>query len=277
MQALAQCQADANEARTTAQSRDGDLARANAQREVTEKIAASARADLSASQAELDGLRSQRAETEQRLRAFRQVTEKLQKMIDTGKLNVIMRGGRLIVKLPAEVLFPSGKAELSATGEGALGEVAGVLKEFTTRKWMIAGHTDNRPVTEAKYKNNRELSTARALNVTEYLVKSGMKPGTLVSAGYAEFDPVGNNGTPAGRQENRRIEIVLLPNIEELPQLLDKASGVASTSPAASAAPTPNLSPGGRSPCGRIGPRRARLVGWQWLRDATDSCALQPI
>ncbi|HEU4537620.1 MAG TPA: hypothetical protein VFS00_26050, partial [Polyangiaceae bacterium] len=88
LQALAQCQADATEARSTAQSRDGDLARANAEREVTEKIAASARADLSATQAELEGLRSQRVETEQRLAAFRQVTEKLQKMIDTGKLNV---------------------------------------------------------------------------------------------------------------------------------------------------------------------------------------------
>ncbi|HEU4534329.1 MAG TPA: OmpA family protein, partial [Polyangiaceae bacterium] len=117
--------------------------------------------------------------------------------------------------------------------------------------WMIAGHTDNRPVTEAKYKNNRELSTARALNVTEYLIKSGMKPNTLVSAGYAEFDPVGNNGTPAGRQENRRIEIVLLPNIEELPRLLDKASAVAPTSPSASAAAKLSRRPGSGRPPGR--------------------------
>ncbi len=218
-----------------AQSRGGDLARVNAElaqdklaRAETEKVAASIKADLSASQAELAELRQQRAETERRLTAFRQVTERLQKMIDTGKLTVLIRNGRMIVKLPAEVLFSSGKAELSPAGEGPLAAVASVLKEFNDRKWMIAGHTDSLPVSESSHKSNRELSTARALTVTEFLVKSGMKPNTLVSAGYAEFDPVAPNGSAAGRRENRRIEIVLLPNIEELPRLLDKASAVAS-------------------------------------------------
>jgi chemotaxis protein MotB len=237
--ALEQCRGEAETARASSRDRDGDLARVSAEleqdrlaRAETEKTAESVKADLSATRAELEGLRRQRAEAEQRLSAFRQVTSKLQRMIDTGKLDVVMRGGRMVVKLPAEVLFPSGKAELSPAGEGALGEVAGALKEFGSRKWMIAGHTDNRPVTEAKYKDNRELSMARALTVTEFLIKSGMRPHTLVSAGYAEFDPIGNNNTPAGRQENRRIEIVLLPNIEELPKLLDRASAAASAAPA---------------------------------------------
>jgi chemotaxis protein MotB len=237
MAAFAACEAEAK-------TRSDDLSRANAQlaegklaREESEKIAESAKADLSATHAELADLRQQRAETEKRLAAFRQVTSKLQKMIDTGKLNVVIRGGRMVVKLPAEVLFPPGKAQLSPAGEGALTEVAAVLKEFTDRKWMIAGHTDTTPVTESAYKNNRELSTARALTVTEFLTKAGMKPNTLVSAGYAEFDPVANNGSAAGRRENRRIEIVLLPNVEELPRLLDKASAIASGAPAASSAP----------------------------------------
>jgi chemotaxis protein MotB len=231
---------------TEAQSRKDDLDKVNVElaqdklaRAETEKVAESVKADLHATNAELAELRQQRAETERRLAAFRQVTTRLQKMIDTGKLNVLIRNGRMIVKLPAEVLFPSGKADLASAGESALAEVAMVLKEFNDRKWMIAGHTDNLPVNESGYKNNRDLSMARAYTVTEFLIKSGMKPGTLVSAGYAEFDPVASNASPVGRRENRRIEIVLLPNIEELPRLLDKASAVVSAS--APAAPPPKL------------------------------------
>jgi chemotaxis protein MotB len=208
----------------------------------SEKLVADAQADLSATRAELEELRRQRAESEQRLAAVKQITTKLQKMIDTGKLKVLLRGGRMIVKLPAEVLFPSGRAELSPSGEAALAEVAGALREFQNRKFMVAGHTDNLPVSDNKYKNNWDLSTERALNVTEFLIKSGMRPQSLVAAGYAEFDPAASNGTAAGRQENRRIEIGLLPNIDELPRLLDKTMAAASATPSAGA-PIPASAP----------------------------------
>jgi chemotaxis protein MotB len=83
---------------------------------------------------------------------------------------------------------------------------------------MVAGHTDNVPVTPpSPFKNNLELSTARALTVATQLVSAGMNASRLVAAGYSEFEPVRENTTEAGRQENRRIEIVLLPNIAELP------------------------------------------------------------
>jgi len=129
----------------------------------------------------------------------------------------------MIVKLPAGVLFDSGSAELSRDGELALMEVAIVLRQFGDRQFMIAGHTDDRPLESAqattKYRNNWELSAARALTVTEFLIEARMKPENLVAAGYGQFDPVGNNKTSQGRQDNRRIEIVLLPNIEEMPEM----------------------------------------------------------
>lgn len=177
--------------------------------------------DLSATRAELDSLRKQRKETAERLAAFRDLTAKFKKMIDSGRLDVVIRGGRMIVKLPAGVLFASGKAELSRDGELALMEVAIVLRQFKERRFMVEGHTDNRPLEAAdssRYRDNWELSTARAVTVTAFLIEAKMNPKNLVAAGHGAHDPVGDNKTAKGRQENRRIEIILMPNIEELPE-----------------------------------------------------------
>jgi chemotaxis protein MotB len=174
--------------------------------------------------AELEELRRRTAETEKRVATFRQLRSRLQKMIDTGKLGVSVRKGRMLVKLPAEVLFAPGEAALSDSGQEALKEVAVVLREFPDRKFMVSGHTDNQPVVQADFKGNWELSTARAVNVTEFLIEQGVKPAHLVAAGYSEYDPVGNNGTKPGRADNRRIELELLPDFAELPKLLGETS-----------------------------------------------------
>jgi chemotaxis protein MotB len=176
-------------------------------------------ADLKASAQELEDLRKQRAEVEKRLEAFRSLTSRLKAMIDSGQLDVVVRKGRMIVELPAEVMFPSGSAELSEAGEMALMRLAISLEQFPDRQFMVAGHTDNVPLKSAQYRSNRELSTARAVTVTEYLIKAGLKPENLVAAGYGEHDPIARNDDPKGRQKNRRIDIVLLPALEELPPL----------------------------------------------------------
>lgn len=178
--------------------------------------------NLNSTKRELEALRKQRAETAKRLAAFKDLTARFRKMIDSGKLKVILRNGRMVVKLPAGVLFASGAANLTRPGELALMEVAIVLRQLPGRRFMVAGHTDNRPLessAKSGYKNNWELSTARAVTVTKFLIEAKMSPKNLVAAGYAQFDPVGDNKTVAGRQENRRIEIVLMPNINEMPVL----------------------------------------------------------
>jgi chemotaxis protein MotB len=183
-------------------------------------------ATLDASLAELDVLRAEHAEAEKQLASFRSLTEKFQKMIDSGKLQIVLRHGRMVVKLPAGVLFASGSAELSKEGKDALREVAGVLRQVQSRQFMVAGHTDNVPIDPkaqppTPFKNNLELSTARALTVAQHLIASGMSPKRIVAAGYGEHEPVKDNAHEAGRQENRRIEIVLLPNVTELPLAAD--------------------------------------------------------
>lgn len=175
--------------------------------------------NLSATRQELDALRQWKTETAKRLQTFRDMSQKLQSMVDTGKLGVRVRDGRLVMRLPESVLFPSGKAELSREGELALMEVAVILRAFSDRRFMVAGHTDSAKVSGGLYKDNWELSMARALVVTRFLVEAKIKPQALVTAGYGEFDPIASNQTEAGQRENRRIEIVLLPDLSELPTL----------------------------------------------------------
>ena len=176
--------------------------------------------ELAASKEEMEAVRAQRALTEQRLAEWKKLTTKLADMISSGKIKVSVRDGRMLVDLPSSVLFASGSADLQEAGKPALTEVAKVLKEFPARQFLVAGHTDNVPIVKTvAFKDNWDLSAARALTVTKFLVEQGLKPRSLAAAGYGEWDPVGNNRTELGRQANRRIEIVLLPNIAEMPKM----------------------------------------------------------
>jgi len=191
-------------------------------RDTCEKAATSASANIASMQGELDDLRHQKEDADKRAELFKSITDKFRKMIDSGKLTVVWRRGRMVVKLRAEVLFPSGSAELSKDGKEALGEVARVLKSVPDRRFEISGHTDSIPLTkDSPFKTNLELSAERAVTVANFLISAGMNASRLSAAGYAEHEPVASNATEAGRQENRRIEIVLLPNLSELPSLGD--------------------------------------------------------
>lgn len=176
--------------------------------------------DMRATEAELLELRKQREASEKRLAAFRDLTAKFKSLVDTGKLKVTFRQGQMVLELPSGVLFSSGKAKLSKGGEAALAEVLSVLKKFTGRRFLIAGHTDNIPVKSRKFSSNWLLSTARAVSVVLYMTDSASFPaGNLAAAGYGEFSPVADNSTSEGRAQNRRIEIILVPDLSELPGL----------------------------------------------------------
>ncbi len=140
-------------------------------------------------------------------------------MIDAGKLKVVLRKGRMIIVLPNDVLFDSGKTSIKADGKAALAQVAKLLATIPDREFLVAGDTDNVRIHTERFPSNWELSTQRAVEVVEFLISNGMKPESLAAAGYGEFDPVAPNDTPANRALNRRIEIVLQPNIAELPEM----------------------------------------------------------
>ena len=202
-------------------------------RDSLEKAASSAAADLDASHVELDQLRREKAEEDQRLEVFKSITDKFRQMIDSGKLQVVVRHGRMVAKLPASVLFPSGSAELSVDGKTSLAEVARILRQFPDRRFEVGGHTDNVPVgAPSTFKNNLDLSTARAVTVADYLIEKGINPARLSAAGYSAYQPVASNASEAGRQENRRIEIALLPKLAEVSMPAEDA-GVSRRDPSA--------------------------------------------
>jgi len=173
--------------------------------------------ELAACQLSVKDLKAESREQKALLAEFKGLTQKFQSMIDSGKLAVIFRGGKMVVKLPASILFPSGSADLSEEGKAAIGEVAGILKQMSGRRFTVAGHTDNVPIATGGFKNNWELSAVRAVKVTELLIAKGVIAGDLVAAGYGEYDPIATNASPSGRQRNRRIEIILEPNLRKVP------------------------------------------------------------
>jgi chemotaxis protein MotB len=214
--------------RATSVDLDGKLGRCNEDLTVqktaadeTEKKRVDLDADLTACRSSEKTLAQQAAAAKELLAEFKSLTASFQKMIDSGKLDVVFRRGQMVVKLPAAILFPSGSAELSEEGQTALGEVASILRQLRGRRFTVAGHTDNVPVVQASFHDNWELSAARAVTVTKLLISKGMPAASLVAAGYGEYDPVAANSGTAGRQKNRRIEIILAPNLKKmnLPQV----------------------------------------------------------
>jgi chemotaxis protein MotB len=210
-----------------------------------ESQASSAQANLTATQEELATLRKQRAETEARLAAFKDLGEKFKKMIDSGKIEVKIRNGMPVMTLPAEVLFPSGSASLSRQGELAVMEVGVTLKQMPKRRFMVVGHTDSQPVKGSTFKDNWELSTARAVTVTKFLVSAGLNPKMMLAAGHGEHDPVASNKNKEGRDKNRRIDILLMPDLAEMPSLPGDETAPAGGAGAAPSPGTPSGTPPG--------------------------------
>jgi chemotaxis protein MotB len=176
---------------------------------------------LEQARARLEELRRAEAASKERAALFREVALKLKRMIDAGELQVLLRSGRMVLVLPNDVLFDSGKAEVKPRGKQSLAAVATVLVSLEGRKFQVAGHTDDQPIRFSGFASNWELSTERGLRVVEFLLKSGMKPETLSAAGYGEFDPVVPNDSADNRTKNRRIEITLVPRIDELVSVPD--------------------------------------------------------
>ncbi len=177
------------------------------------------RGEKTATEQELAELRKQKEAAEKRVAAYKALQQKFRALVDTGKLQVAFRNGQMTLKLPSSILFASGSAKLSKAGELALSDVMNVLIQFKDRRFVIAGHTDPLPIRTREFKNNWYLSTARANSVVQFMIEKQFPAKNLAAAGYGEFDPIAANDTEANRELNRRIELILVPNLEELPSL----------------------------------------------------------
>jgi len=174
---------------------------------------------LALAEKELAELERKRAQERARMATFRKMLEQFQAMIDSGQIEVVIDRGRMIVKMPSGILFDSGSTTIKKEGKEVLTEVTTVLAGLENRTFQVEGHTDDQPIRTSRFPSNWELSVLRATEVVKFMVDAGMPAERIMPSGHAEFVPVGPNDTQDGRALNRRIEIILLPNIDELPDL----------------------------------------------------------
>jgi chemotaxis protein MotB len=169
----------------------------------------------------------ERAAQLERIKArFELLRDKLKKLTELG-LKVEIRRNRMVIRLPGDVLFASGDDKLSKEGDKVLDAVADVIrndKQLSGRYFQVAGHTDNKPLKGGRFGDNWGLSAMRARQVLLYLVSpadakeggGGLTPDRLHAAGYGDTDPVSKNDADDGRKQNRRVELVLMPDVEEM-------------------------------------------------------------
>jgi len=167
----------------------------------------------------MEDLRKAQAQAEARAAQFRKLVSQFKQLTDAGKLQVELRENRMIVRLGDQILFDPGKTELKKEGEDALRQVTDVLKAIPNRNFQVAGHTDNIPIKSKRFRSNWDLSTARAVEVVNFMISSGMEPKRLSAAGYADQSPVATNDSSENKAKNRRIEITLVPNLDDLPPI----------------------------------------------------------
>ncbi|MCK4995187.1 MAG: OmpA family protein [Candidatus Omnitrophica bacterium] len=148
------------------------------------------------------------------MRARDELEEKLKKEIEEKQIRLEMLNKGLVITFVDEILFDSGKSIIKKDAYSILDRVAKVLNDqVRNRNIAIEGHTDNMPIQKSKWKSNWELSTARATSVLHYVIDNrNVDPERLSAVGYGEFRPVISNKTKEGRQQNRRVEITILPD-----------------------------------------------------------------
>jgi chemotaxis protein MotB len=155
-----------------------------------------------------------KAEEAERLREAKALLEKrLSSEIAAQDISVGFDERGLVVRMLDRILFNSGKADLRQDAYPVLDKVARVLnRELTDQPVRIEGHTDNEPIKQSGWKDNWELSLARARAVLSYLVQErDVDPARVSGSGYGEYHPIASNETAEGRRMNRRVEIVVSP------------------------------------------------------------------
>jgi len=146
--------------------------------------------------------------------------------IEQGQIKITQMADRLSVSMVDKILFPSGEADIMPEGVKVLQRVGNVLKNTQGKIIRVEGHTDNVPISSRlikQFPTNWELSTTRATNVVRFLQdKVGIQAKRLQAVGLSEYQPVASNATPAGRSQNRRIEIALLPELANVTSVTSK-------------------------------------------------------
>lgn len=138
-------------------------------------------------------------------------------------LTVNVKNGKVYVSLAEQLLFRSGSVEVDSKGVTALQQLAKALKDQKDIHVMVEGHTDNVPISKksAYMQDNWDLSVMRATSITKILTKGGVSPDQITASGKGEYLPLAPNTSPENKQKNRRTEIIITPNLDELFKILE--------------------------------------------------------
>jgi chemotaxis protein MotB len=183
-----------------------------------------------------DSLSTSLAEREKKVQELEQVLSDkdkavtdLKNRISTALLNfkendltIKVKNGKVYVSLAEQLLFGSGSIVVDQKGVAALQQLAKAIRDQRDLQIMVEGHTDNVPVSKlsAYMQDNWDLSVMRATAITKILTKAGVSSRQMVAAGKGEFSPLVTNDSRENKQKNRRTEIILTPNLDELFKIL---------------------------------------------------------
>lgn len=155
---------------------------------------------------------------------YDELVNKMETEIARGEITISELQGKLTVNMVEKILFPSGSATIKTEGLKVLGRVGDVVKQVEDKDIQVEGHTDDVPISsrlKEKFPSNWELSTARAATVVRFLRDLGIPGEKLSAVGYGPFQPVASNEDNAGRAQNRRIQIVLVPQQKRIEKTLE--------------------------------------------------------
>jgi chemotaxis protein MotB len=181
----------------------------------------SMKADMDEQQKALEAYKERARQLELIKARFEKLKAKLDELTKLG-LTVTVRHNRMVISLPGDVLFDSGRETLKKEGKEILLKVAAIIKadpQLVARDYEVGGDTDNQPLAHGPFKDNWGLSLMRAREVLVFLVdptEGSLPRDHWSAAGFGDTDPVADNATPDGRQKNRRCELVVLPSVEEM-------------------------------------------------------------
>jgi len=135
-----------------------------------------------------------------------QETKLRQKLSKTG-VSVTRDGENIILNMPSNITFAVNSTQLRPDFVEVLDSIADVLKEYKSTLIQVAGHTDS----TGSASHNQLLSELRARAVADQLIKFKVQPQRIETIGYGESNPIASNATASGRQQNRRVELYLVP------------------------------------------------------------------
>ncbi len=143
---------------------------------------------------------------------------------DMKDVNIKVLKGVVYISLADNMLFKSGSYQISDRAMAILDKIAKIIKDYKNYDVLVEGNTDNVPISRTNIRNNWDLSTLRASSVVQVLQdRFGVDPSRMTAGGRGEYNPVADNDTPAGRQQNRRTEIIITPKLDQFLDLIDKA------------------------------------------------------